>query len=188
MQATEVLKHEHRAIERMLLVLEGAAQRLEQGEAIAPQIFEDALDFVRTFADACHHGKEEDTLFPFLEVQGIPREGGPIGIMLMEHEQGRQFVRAMAQAVARYEQGDGAAGADIIENARGYVGLLREHILKEDNVLFPMADQVLSVADQQALVARFEEVERERIGEGEHERLEQVLEDLERVMRLRSPE
>lgn len=179
MKPTGILKEEHRVIERVLAVLEEAATRLERGEQLPKGLFPKAVEFVRGFADRCHHGKEEGSLFPILERQGIPREGGPIGVMLFEHEEGRRWVTVMDEAGARYSRGEEAAREDLIEGARGYSQLLRAHIGKEDNVLFPMADQVLSETDQADLLERFEAVEQEDMGEGVHERYHQLVEDLE---------
>jgi hemerythrin-like domain-containing protein len=175
---------EHRAIERMLAVLESAAARLEAGERLRPGLFREAVDFVRNFADRCHHGKEEGNLFPRMEARGVPRNGGPLGMMLMEHDQGRAFVGAVAGAIDAYEAGDESAARVIAENARGYAGLLRQHIMKEDNVLFPMADGVLSVDDQQELAQTFDRIETEVMGPGVHERYHQLLDDLERELGL----
>jgi hemerythrin-like domain-containing protein len=180
LRATEVLKEEHRAIERMLAVLETAAQRLETGERVRPGLFREAVDFVRNFADKCHHGKEEAILFPRLEERGVPKEGGPLGMMLHEHDAGREYIRTIDGAIAAYEEGDEAAARVIAENVRGYVGLLVEHIWKEENVLFPMADQVLSPGDQRELEERFEQVETEVMGPGVHERYHELLERAER--------
>jgi hemerythrin-like domain-containing protein len=136
------------------------------------------------FADRCHHGKEEDILFPRMEARGVPRDGGPIGVMLFEHDEGRAFVGAIADAIDVYERDGQAAARVIAENARGYVDLLRQHIMKEDNVLFPMADRVLSPADQAELERRFEQIETERMGPGVHERYHQLLDNLERELGL----
>jgi hemerythrin-like domain-containing protein len=184
MKPTEVLMTEHRAIERMLAVLETAARRLEAGERVRPDLLCEAVDFVRNFADRCHHGKEEDNLFPRMEARGVPRQGGPLAVMLHEHDEGRAYVGAIAGAIDAYEGGDQAAARVIAENARGYAELLRQHIMKEDNVLFPMADRVLSPDDQRELTIRFEQIETEVMGPGVHERYHKLLDNLEREMGL----
>ncbi len=184
MSVTEDLKTEHRAIERMLAVLEAAAQRLDDSERVRPGLFREAVDFVRNFADRCHHGKEEDNLFPRMEAAGVPRAGGPLGVMLLEHDQGREYVAAIAGAIDSYEGGDRSAAGVIAENACGYAGLLRRHIGKEDDVLFPMADRVLSPDDQRELEQRFEEIETNVMGPGVHERYHRLLDDLERELGL----
>lgn len=182
MKATAILMEEHRGIERMLTIVEAAARRLEQGGEVPPRVFEGAVDFFRGFADRCHHAKEEEELFPTLEERGIPRGNGPVGVMLIEHEQGRQFVRNLAEATHRYAQGDRSAQPLLVRNALGYADLLRQHIAKEDGVLFPLADQVLSADAQQRLVAAFNEIEEKRTGKGEHERYHRLIEELEQVV------
>ena len=129
-----------------------------------PQPAKDAVAFFRDFADRCHHGKEEAHLFPALEAKGFPRQGGPTGVMLHEHEQGRAHVRGMAEDIDAAAAGDAAALRQFIEHAEGYISLLREHIYKEDHVLFQLADRTLSEADQQALSAAFGQVEAEEMG------------------------
>lgn len=181
MYASSVLKDEHRGIEKMLRALSREAGRLEAGERVDPAIIEQGIDFLRNFADQCHHTKEEKELFPALEKAGVPVEGGPIGVMLADHEQGRDYIRAMAQALDAYKLGDSAAAAQLAGSIRGYVELLTAHIWKEDNVLFAMADRVLPPAVQEQLVASFDRIESEQIGPGVHERYHQMLDELERV-------
>ena len=182
MSATNVLKDEHRGVERMLAIVEAAAARLDAGRDVPPDLFLNAVDFFRGFTDGCHHAKEEAKLFPALEQRGVPKVGGPIGMMLIEHEQGRAFVRALAEAAGRYARGDQSAAPVLIQNGRGYVALLRQHIMKEDNILFMLADRVLSEADQQQLVEDFEIIERDKTGPGEHERYHRMLDQLEQAV------
>jgi hemerythrin-like domain-containing protein len=170
MSATEILKHEHQVILLALRGAEAQANRLATEIQQATDLIEQMTDFFRNFADRCHHAKEEKLLFPRLEQRGIPREGGPVGVMLAEHEQGRAHVRAVAEALPEARTADPGAVATVHENLCGYVDLLRQHIDKEDHCLFAMADQVLSDQDQAELVEAFERVEAEEIGEGVHER------------------
>jgi len=182
MSATNVLKEEHRGVERMLNIVEEATKRLEAGRDVPTDLFPSAVDFFRGFTDGCHHAKEEEKLFPAMEQRGVPKAGGPIGVMLMEHDQGRTFVRAMAEAAGRYAQGDKSAVPALIQNGRGYVTLLRQHIMKEDNILFPLANQVLSTQEDAQLSKEFERIEIERTGPGEHERYHGVLDQLEQIV------
>jgi hemerythrin-like domain-containing protein len=170
MEATQILMEEHRVIERVLAALETAASRLRSGEAISPAIFLQAADFIKGFADGCHHKKEEGVLFPAMQAVGVPGEGGPIGVMLAEHQEGRQLTGAMRAAAERLGAGELDAGAELARSALDYVALLRQHIAKEDNVLFPMAEQVLQGAAQREVSMAFERVEHEETGEGVHER------------------
>lgn len=178
---SEVLSDEHRGIERMLDIVDHAAADVERGVAVPPGLFADAAAFFSSFADRCHHSKEEKHLFPALERRGIPREGGPIGQMLAEHEQGRAYIRIMRQEGEKYAQGTLADPDLLVEAVRGYVNLLRQHILKEDRILFRMSDEALTPQDQQELLEACERVEREEMGEGEHERYHAMIEELERA-------
>lgn len=176
-KATDVLKHEHRIIEKVL----GAVEKLANTQGAIPvEQWEKALDFIRNFADKCHHLKEEGLLFPALEEHGIPREGGPIGVMLMEHEEGRGYVRAMAEALSAVKQQPEAARPRLVGNARAYVRLLREHIPKEDDILFNMADDVLTPEEQKELLREFEEHEARELEPGVHEKYLAIALELER--------
>jgi hemerythrin-like domain-containing protein len=179
MRASEVLKSEHRGIERMLKVLEGEAARIEAGERVNVEMMEQGIDFLRNFADQCHHTKEEKELFPAMAKAGVPTEGGPIGVMLEDHVQGRAHIRGMSEALEAYRQGDEAAAKRLAGSIRAYTELLTGHIWKEDNVLFAMADEVLPDSIQAELVASFDRIESEHMGEGVHERYHQMLDDLE---------
>jgi len=173
--ATAVLRKEHEAILKMLDVTEEVARRLNAGEQFTPETLASLLQFFRLFADKCHHGKEEDLLFPQLEKKGMPRTGGPLGVMLAEHEQGRALVRQMAEATAAYPNQPQKAGPAWAQAARGYAGLLRAHIDKENNILFVMAERMLTPEEQTELAEGFEKLEVEKMGAGTHERLHAMM-------------
>ena len=106
------------------------------------------------FADIQHHDKEEDHLFPKLR-RTMPMDGGPVSMILMEHQMGRSHIARMAEAAKSYAEGNGTAGAEWADAALDYVALPREHIYKENNVLFAMADQVLTQNEQEQLASAF---------------------------------
>ncbi len=184
MGATEQLVTEHRTIERMLAVLEAVAQRLEGGQRVRSDLLREALDFTQNFTDRCHHGKEEANLFARLEARGIPRDGGPIGLMLSEHDGGRKLVQGIAENIDAYDGGDEGAARAIAGNARGYVALLREHIQKEEEFLFPAAEQILDQGVLDGMVKGFEQTEKEVMGPGDRERYDALLDALQKEMGL----
>ncbi len=181
MRATIVLMDEHRVIERVLSALEKALQRLERGEGVEAEFFLKAAEFSQGFADGCHHRKEEGALFPAMVSSGLPRESGPISVMLAEHEEGRRLTRAMRAAAERMGAGDPRAVGDVMTHAAAYAALLRSHIAKEDGVLFPMADQVIVPAEAARLETAFERIEKEETGEGVHDKALDLASDLERL-------
>ena len=166
MKTVERLVAEHDIIERGLTILEKVAARIESGESIPDDFPKWAPEFFSQFADKCHHAKEEDLFFPLLKERGIPEDGGPIGVMLHEHIVGRDCVRRMREA----SEADEFDGGKFASAAREFVPLLRQHIFKENNVLFRMAENVLSEADDADLNEQFTSVEEERELAGMHER------------------
>ena len=170
--AKEDLLHEHKAIQIALNILERIGERLQKNEIADYNDINALLGFLKEFADKCHHGKEEGFLFPALEKAGIKNEGGPIGVMLSEHTQGRNFIKEMQNSI-KDEKVD---KNQFIGASIKYISLLRAHIQKEDSVLFPLIDTRLSASEQQELFENFENHEEKVIGEGRHEELHTLLE------------
>lgn len=153
------LMDEHRNIESVLGALPGLVKTFADGTAAPREQLGRVVRFIKEYADAYHHGKEEDMLFVAMVDAGVPKEGGPIAVMLAEHEQGRAYVGALAEIAARegpltQDEADRAGRA-----AGGYAQLLTAHIQKEDQILYPMAERFLSTDAMTALADRFEEYE-----------------------------
>ncbi len=165
MKSVERLKAEHDLIERGLALLEKAVARLQARQPLPEGFPQWAPRFFQQFADQCHHAKEEDVFFPVLKQRGIPEQGGPIGVMLHEHGLGRDCVGRMREA----SQAQPFDARTFTDAARQYVPLLRQHIFKENNVLFRMAEQVMSEADDADVTGRFSKVEQERGLTGLHQ-------------------
>ncbi len=161
---------EHRVIEVVLTGLERMAQRAREDGEVDQGRAAKALETLRHFVDKCHHAKEERNLFQLMAERGVPREGGPLEVMLHEHEQGRHYTGTMARVLPGASRGDTEALRVFAEHARSYARLLRQHIGKEDKILYPMAEQVLTAEDDERLVKAFEAIEREEMGEGAHEK------------------
>ncbi len=181
MTPMEQLKEEHQGIQLMLRILDEVCRRIGSSEKVDTGHLEKILEFIRVFADKCHHGKEEDLLFPEMERAGVPKERGPIEVMLLEHSKGRDSVRGMGEALEGYKRGEAGASSRFFENARNYIALLTQHIDKENNVLFPWGERVLSKEQKERLIEAFETLEHERIGEGKHEEFHQLLRQLSEV-------
>lgn len=159
MKATDILYEEHRIIMKMLHCLQKMVEAAEQDGKLDAESARAAIHFFRNFADGCHHAKEEDRLFVVMEESGVPREGGPIGVMLTEHDSGRGFVNGMSDSVEKASQGDPEAIRTFGQYSRDLISLLQNHIAKEDQVLFPMADNVLEQETAESLLADFHRIE-----------------------------
>lgn len=170
MRPTQILSDEHRIIEVILESLQQFVTESRSAAKVDRDTAEKFIDFIRTFADGCHHGKEENHLFVMLEEKGAPREHGPVGVMLHEHLLGRSFVSGMAESLPQAAAGDSPAVQRFCESAQNYIGLLRAHIMKEDQILFPLADRLLTEEDQSRLQNSFTHVEAHDMGEGTHTR------------------
>ena len=178
MKASEDLRKEHEGVLLSLKILEKICTKAGTTAGLPIKHVEQLLEFFRVFVDKCHHGKEEDLLFPALEAVGVAGNGGPIGVMLAEHRMGRGFVKAISDALEKVKAGNGAATTEVLKNALSYIELLRQHIDKENTVLFVMADSKIPEAKQAELLAGFEEIEEKRVGHGKHEQFHKMLQAL----------
>jgi len=175
----EVLEAEHRVIQKMVAGMSVLADQLEGGEPADVSLLESIVAFLRTFADRCHHGKEETFLFPALIRRGVPSHGCPIGGLTMEHQKGRVMVAELADAVRGCAAGEPPAREALVKSLRALVAFYPNHIWKEDYLLFPLAGKVLTPEDQQELMDKFATVEQE-LGLDVHEGFEKLAAELER--------
>lgn len=173
-----ILMNEHRLIEQVLGSLETCAIAVEGGLVLERPVVRDYADFLRGFADAWHHGKEEDILFRRMVERGFSEESGPVAVMLHEHRQGRALVGSIAGVGA----GEGAVApgeaTTFLSSALGFVPLLRQHIQKEDNILYPMSQRVLSSAEFETMLEDFAAFEAKAGADGTRDRLEALAERL----------
>ena len=168
----DVLSQEHQTILAVLDVMDAQVQPLRSGAPVRRDFWQPALDFLENYADRCHHAKEEHMLFTELEQSGFPGSYGPTACMRHEHELGRELRLRMVQAL----QSENAAA--LAEAASRYAVLLREHIGKEEAVLFPMARSLLDHDAMRRLRQGFLRVEHVDLGEGVHQRYEEVARSL----------
>jgi hemerythrin-like domain-containing protein len=168
---TQRLKDEHQLILRMLALLEKNARLTAEGKFNDFRFYLDGVDFIRNYADRFHHAKEEDVLFEALIENGMPRANSPVAAMLMEHDLGRAFVAGMEEAATRALNGEAGQQEAIVTNALGYLDLLREHISKEDEILYPLAERVIPVEMRDSILKGYQRAEESaRAGLEEHYR------------------
>lgn len=153
--ATQNLENDHVYILQLTEVM----QKMVTTGATDINHFRSVVNIIRNFADGLHHKKEEDLLFPLFEQRTAGGHCAPVGVMLMEHEQGRAYVKGMVGNISLYENSDKGAIQLVYQNMLDYADLLQHHIDKENSVLFRMADNAFSEEDQSVLLSKFGEIE-----------------------------
>ncbi len=153
--ATQDLENDHKYILRLIDIMERMVMNCSTDIPHMKMV----VNLIRQYADGFHHAKEENLLFPMLVQKGFSTDSGPVSVMLHEHDEGRKFVKGMIDGIEAYATTGDSSLPDIYLNMQGYIDLLRAHIGKENNVLFKMADRILSPLEQQQLLEAFTAVE-----------------------------
>ncbi|MFH1317306.1 MAG: hemerythrin domain-containing protein [Candidatus Woesearchaeota archaeon] len=152
-ETSRILSKEHENILKVVVALESEIEQLKDMD-IDTAFFKKVIDFIKNYADKFHHSKEEDILFK--EFNRSAEEGcvhcNPVEQMLVEHDEGRHNVKMIEEGLAENNKDKLARGA------RGYIDLIREHIFKEDNILYPMADEALSEEVEKSMLKKFKEI------------------------------
>jgi hemerythrin-like domain-containing protein len=155
MQVTDELMKEHQMILKYLELMERYIEfsKASRRENILLEKAQDFISFIQIFTDTYHHAKEEDVLFKYMQAPGVLSHCNPLPVMLSEHEQGRMYVLNMIDAVANSNI------ESLYEIIYGYCQLLKQHIFKEDNVLYSMAENGLSDEDKIAIESEYQQIE-----------------------------
>jgi DUF438 domain-containing protein len=155
-QWSDLLMNDHQTTEKVF----EAVERALAGPSAPPSgLLRDAARYFREYVDACHNKKEENHLFPLIEQRGIPRDGGPLAVMLMEHQQGRAMLPHLVGLVDAYTGGNVGALDQLRASFAEYAALMKGHFWKENDILYPMARRVMTAADGQSVVAGIEATE-----------------------------
>jgi hemerythrin-like domain-containing protein len=162
----QLLGSEHRIIEQVLNCLEKMAERCRSEGRLGKESARSAIEFLRNFADHCHHGKEEDLLFGVLQGKEFSGSASAIELLSGEHEDGRAHLRSMSDAVDAASEGDADALRQFADHSISYVRMLREHIHKEDDCLFPLAVEAMSSEEQEELSIAFDKFDHTEFDEG----------------------
>lgn len=176
-RATQILEEEHHLIQKVVGAIAAMADRVYEGQVVEKKTLVNIVDFMRIFVEKCHHEKEDVHLFPLLVTKGVPVVGCPIGVLSHEHQTSRKLTADLGGAVESYMKDPSGMGRFLVPALRSVVALYPGHIWKENYLLFPMADKLLSDQEQQGLVEEFEAIEK-HIGPIVHHRFEQMAEEL----------
>jgi hemerythrin-like domain-containing protein len=180
LSAVETLEQEHRLISRVVRLLPAVRRNVDAG-AVDEQVLSDIAEFFSAYTDGCHHAKEEDLFFPILLQRGVSSKGCPVGTLRLEHQQGRNIVKALNTAVSKHRAGDAKAAGTISAILKDATELYTDHIWREDYLLFPMSGKVLLDTDREILVKDFEEVQT-KFGSAFQDKYEALVEKLEKEL------
>ena len=175
-KAVTDLTNDHNAILSAFEIFSKMLDKIQQTNSADLDELDEFIAFLKEFADKCHHGKEEGILFPAMIAFGVPDRGGPIGVMMAEHIQGRGLIFDMNEILEDEKP-------DLLrfeKSGRQYIELLRAHIHKENDVLFPLAERIIPEKDLDAMHLAFEEHEEKVIGAGRHAELHAQLDELKK--------
>jgi len=179
-KSTDMLEEEHQAIHKVIATMSVVADRLDTGEKVDAAILRDVSTFLHDFSEDCHHAKEERFLFPLLEARGVPASGCPIAVLHHEHEKGHALLAQLDDAIQAFLQ-SGAGRETLVSTLRDLVRLYVDHIWKEDYLLLPMADKILSQDDHATLRQQFSSIDT-GFGTGKNQHLQQVFVRLEQSL------
>lgn len=169
---------EHELIERSMAVLKTCLDRFDQAISQHFQM-QRALDFLLAFGDTMHNRKEENILFPLMIKRGLPAEGGPIGVMLMEHESERNLLQRMLAQLNGLATAPEETRAEFRQQGLDYLKIRAEHIWKENDILYPMGRKVLTPEDEARLLDEFIAIDTGTYGEQARDHYRQMVEEVE---------
>ncbi len=166
---------EHRLIERMIAVIGRLLAEAETGQKLDPADLDNVVDFVRTYADRTHHGKEEGILFRDLARKPMSvRDRQVMRELMEEHDFGRGVTKQLAEASGRFRRGDASALSAVTGALRTLASFYPKHIAKEDVDFFLACRAYLSEDEEQAMVREFCDFDRRMI----HDRYRRLCDEL----------
>lgn len=180
MDSIELMKDEHKNIQRGLKVLRNMCIAVINSKLEDYDDFYTMIDFIRSYADKHHHGKEEEYLFKIMtRDMGDEKVKGPLSGMYIEHDLGRLFIKNLEAAVNNVKSGDMNARVDVIANAIAYTDLLTRHIDKENNAIYMFADRSLSSEAKKELEDNCTKVEKDAREHNIQEHYLRLLDEME---------
>ena len=174
-QYIDILMNDHALIEKAIVLLE---RETEKGDDLSVEITKTLLDFLWDYGDLCHNTKEEKVYFPLLLEKGLPPQG-PIGVMLQEHEQEREYIKILKEQIEQKEI-SGKLHDDFSDNVKQYSELTKNHIWKENDILYPMGRRILTDDDDKLLLDKFTEIETQSIGKDGYKRYLLLINSMEK--------
>jgi hemerythrin-like domain-containing protein len=178
------LMMEHRLIEQMIALMENQVKKIEKNNIVNPSFIDAAVDFIRTYADQTHHGKEEKILFRDLSRKSLSEiDNSIMNELVQEHIMGRITTAKLVDASDDYKKGNMSALSAITRNLRKFIDFYPKHIQKEDKLFFPAAMGYFTESERQSMLAEFWEFDRNMI----HAHYKSMIESLGKLVRIALP-
>jgi DUF438 domain-containing protein len=175
----DFLVAEHEMIERAMAVLKNNLEKIDEAVK-APLQMQRAIDFLLEFGDKVHNTKEEEFLFPLMGQKGLPVQGGPIGVMLMEHDAERNLLQRMMAELPNLAEAATVARQKFAAEGFEYLTIRAEHIWKENDVLYPMGRKLFSDEDNTSLLNAFKTLDQQTYGDAARDHYAQMLAEVEK--------
>jgi len=153
----EDLMQEHGVLERVVIIYDAAASRMERNEAVDAGIVASAAGIVRRFVEDYHERTEEKFVFPRL--QAANREVALVNTLLRQHERGRQLTDEIIRLATA------GTSADLARAMRSFGHMYRAHAAREDTIIFPAFRKLVGGDEYEELGEAFEEREHQLLGE-----------------------
>ncbi|MDP4267223.1 MAG: hemerythrin domain-containing protein [Bacteroidota bacterium] len=178
MKATDLLRAEHENIKLLLRIMDRISLHIEKKDSFEIADLEKCIKIIKIYAGENHLRKEEDILFATLIKSGFHKNQGPVAVLRHEHEVAKEYVNDLIESIEYYKSGDNLYKEDIISNIRAYVKLIGEHINKEKNILFMMADQKLTDEEQDITLKALENMEKENFSNEKSIEIQELIKQL----------
>lgn len=174
MKPIGMLMWEHRLIEKVIGLFHEEIAKIKKSDRVNTVFIQTAVDFIRTYADRTHHGKEEDILFRVLETRDLkPEHRRIMGELIDDHVYARNIVKSLVEVNERYVRGENTL-PDIVDRLHHLAEFYPKHIMKEDKDFFHQSMQYLPIQEQEEMRSAFEDFDRKMI----HEKYRDIVEGL----------
>jgi hemerythrin-like domain-containing protein len=163
MRPEDNLREDHGQIMKLFVAWQHKLEKLDHKDKALLEDFEKCIDWVEVFIDRCHHGKEDEILFPAMASSEDPKVTSLIEDLHSEHQTGRALLESIKLAFKTLSQPDGLPDG-LTQLSRDYIDLFRKHIRRENAQLLPLIEKCIPIDVQQQIVAEFGRYEQSTIG------------------------
>jgi len=175
MTPTENLINEHKKINELLDIMSKIALKIKSKDVFYPNDVEEVVKYLINIIENSHHGKEDDVFYPELISSGIPKETAPLSIINYEHLISVNYLKDISSCVVNCKIGNDFSGELLADSLTNYVIAIKNHIQREEEIVFPIANEVFSIEKQNDILQRFEIIEQKYISNSFNDQFDELL-------------